>query len=58
MIPSLVTAFFDPRIFNYVMMGMCLCAAARWTLAGQWWQVLYWIAAGLITVAVTNGFTK
>ena len=47
--------FFDPKVFNVVMIVLCALAAARWTINGSWWQALYFAAATVITIAVTGG---
>lgn len=31
----------DPRLFNYLIIGLFLCAALRWACVGNWWQVSY-----------------
>ena len=44
----------DPRLFNYVLMGLYACAAVRWALHENWWQTQYWLAALWINLAVTG----
>jgi hypothetical protein len=44
----------DPRIVNYVIIGLFAVAAVRWSFAGNWWQALYWAAAGVLNVAITG----
>jgi hypothetical protein len=45
--------FTDPRIFNFVLMGLYICASARWFFAGDWGKGLYWISALLLVVCIT-----
>lgn len=48
----------DPRIFNYVILGMFCVAAVRWAIAGHWGQTLYWASSAALTVAVTWGMQR
>jgi len=41
----------NPRAFNYLIIGLFVCAAIRWALAKNWWQVAYWLAAAVINIA-------
>lgn len=45
----------DPRLFNYFICALFVCAMLRWAVAGHWGQTLYWFASVLITIAVTWG---
>lgn len=50
----------DPRIFNYVIMGLYVLNVLRWGVnwlffGGRWGDPFYWLAALAITVAVTFG---
>lgn len=44
-----------PALFNFVLLGLYLCAAIRWAYAREWWQSLYWLSACGITSAITFG---
>lgn len=46
---------FDPRIMNFIIMGMYVLNGVRWAVAGSWWNVMYWICAFGITASVTFG---
>lgn len=48
--------FLDPRIFNYVIMGLYLTNAVRWAYARRWADVCYWLSALAITATVTWGY--
>lgn len=41
----------NPRAFNYLIIGLFLCAAIRWGCFGNWKQVIYWIAAAALNIA-------
>lgn len=43
----------DPRIINFVLLFLYLCCATRWAFARKPWDMLYWLAAFGITLAVT-----
>lgn len=43
----------DPRIFPTVLMALDFIAAAVWALHGDVRKVVYWIAAGVLTLTVT-----
>ena len=45
----------DPKIFNYVIIGMFVAAAVRWAYAGNMPQAGYWASAALLNVFVTIG---
>ena len=45
----------DPAIFQYGMLLLYVAALIRHAYAGNWWNCLYWVSAGLINVAVTFG---
>lgn len=49
---------FDPRVFNYVMITLCLLSSARWALFGSWSDAVYWASAGTCTAAVTWGYVR
>ena len=46
----------DPRIFNFVIMGLYALNAVRWAWAGKWGDAAYWCGALWITLAVTFGY--
>ncbi len=48
----------DPRIFNYMILILFALATVRWTIAGQYWEALYWFGALILNIAVTYGFPK
>ena len=48
----------DPRLFNYVLMGLYGLAAVRWALEGRWTDTLYWVSALGLTLAVTLGLGR
>ncbi len=43
----------NPKIFNYIIMGLYVMNCARWAFAGNSGQVVYWGAAFAITYSVT-----
>jgi hypothetical protein len=54
-----VTAFlFDPKVFNYVIIGLYVLNSGRWAVAGSWVDVCYWISAASITATVTWGYAR
>lgn len=46
----------DPRIFNFVIMGLYALNALRWALHGNWADAAYWCSALSITATVTWGY--
>jgi hypothetical protein len=46
-------SIFDPRIFNVVIIAMCVAASARWAFEKNWAQAYYWICAAGLNIAVT-----
>lgn len=42
----------DPRLFPVVIMVLFACAAARYAVAGNLWQTIYWLSALHLNVAV------
>ncbi len=50
------TLLLDPRIFNFVIMGLYALNAGRWAFAGKWADVCYWLSALGITATVTFGY--
>jgi hypothetical protein len=47
---------FDPKIVNYVIMGLYALNAGRWALHGNWVDMCYWVSALGITATVTWGY--
>lgn len=43
----------DPRAFNVVVIVWFLATALRWSFAGNWLQVGYWVSAAVLNVFVT-----
>lgn len=43
----------DPKIFNYVIMGLYALNACRWAVARKPADVCYWLSALAITATVT-----
>ena len=48
----------DPKIFNYVIMGLYAANSARWAVNGSWADVSYWLCALGITATVTWGYGR
>lgn len=48
----------DPKLFNYVLFALHLGAAARWAIAMNGPQVLYWLGAAYITAVMTWAFDR
>lgn len=48
--------FSQPRLFNYVIMGMYVINSAWWASHGKWADVCYWMSAAAITATVTWGY--
>lgn len=46
----------DPKIFNYVIMGLYSLNALRWFVAGSTADACYWLSALAITATVTFGY--
>lgn len=49
---------FDPKIFNYVIMGLYAANSVRWAFHGSWADVSYWLCALGITATVTFGYAR
>jgi hypothetical protein len=47
----------DPKIFNYVIMGLYALNAGRWAVNGSPADVCYWLSALAITATVTWGYS-
>jgi hypothetical protein len=46
----------DPKVFNYVIMGLYAANVGRWSLSGSWADACYWLSALGITLTVTFGY--
>lgn len=46
----------DPRLFNFIIMGLYGLSAIRWAYAGRWVDCCYWLSALGITLTVTFGY--
>lgn len=46
----------DPKLFNYFIMSIYLCAAAWWAWHRSPADVCYWLSACAITATVTWGY--
>ena len=53
-----MTWLLDPKIFNYIIMGLYVLNAGRWAIHGSWGDTMYWASACAITVSVTWGMTR
>jgi hypothetical protein len=51
-----VTWLLDPRLFNFVIMGLYSVNALRWAYEGKWADCCYWLSALAITATVTFGY--
>lgn len=50
---TLASLWRDPAALNYVLIAIYILNTLRWAAARSWWDVLYWIAAAMITASVT-----
>ena len=48
----------DPKVFNYLIMGLYVINAGRWALHGSTGDTCYWLSAAAITASVTWGFAR
>mgnify|MGYP007089703857 CR=1 FL=1 len=46
----------DPRIFNFIIMGLYAFSAIRWGISAKWADMFYWLSALAITMTVTFGY--
>lgn len=53
-----MTALLDPRIFNFVIMGLYAANVLRWAIHGSWADCSYWLCALGITATVTWGYGR
>lgn len=52
----MLAILFDPKFFNYVIIGLYTTNAARWAVYGSWPDCFYWLSALAITLTVTFGY--
>jgi hypothetical protein len=50
-----VRLLLDPRIFNFVIMGLYVTNATNYAVRQQWGHAAYWASAFGITASVTFG---
>lgn len=50
--------FTDPKMFNYVIMGLYGANALRWAIWGSYADMCYWLFALGITATVTWGYMR
>lgn len=43
----------DPRLLNYILLGIYIVNSFRWLFNGSYADALYWFGAFVITTAVT-----
>ena len=43
----------DPRLVNFILMGLFLANAIRWSIEKKWMDVAYWIGCIVVTIGVT-----
>jgi hypothetical protein len=46
----------DPRLFNFIIMGLYALNAMRWAWERKWADCCYWVSALGITATVTFGY--
>jgi hypothetical protein len=46
----------DPRVFNFVIIGLYCANAVRWAVHHSWADMFYWLSALAITLTVTFGY--
>lgn len=51
-----MTYLLDPRIFNFVIIGLYCANAVRWAVNGSYADMFYWLSALAITLTVTFGY--
>ena len=52
------TLLTDPKVFNYLIMGLYFLNACRWAASRQWADTCYWLSALAITATVTFGYQR
>ena len=55
---SMSWLFADPKLFNYLIMGLYVTNSIWWSWHKSWGDAAYWIAAFQITAAVTWGYDR
>jgi hypothetical protein len=53
-----MSLLFDPKVFNYVIMGLYAANMLRWAVHGGWVDCAYWFFALGITATVTWGYGR
>ena len=53
----MVSWLLEPRIFNFLIMGLYAVNALRWAMDGKWADACYWLSALAITATVTFGYS-
>lgn len=53
-----VDMLFNPKIFNYIIMGLYLMNAGWWLFHGSKADMFYWLSALAITATVTFGYQR
>lgn len=48
--------FANPKLFNYIIIGMYATNATWWGFHGKWADTCYWLSALAITATVTWGY--
>lgn len=43
----------DPKLFNYLILGLYILNACRWVIERRLADVCYWLSAAAITATVT-----
>lgn len=46
----------DPRLFNFLIMGLYTLSALRWAYEKRYADMCYWLSALAITATVTWGY--
>lgn len=54
----MIAFLLDPKIFNYVIIGLYVVNSGRWAAHGSWVDVAYWLSAASITATVTWGYAR
>lgn len=53
---EMTLSLFEPRLFNFIIMGLYLLSATWWAAHGRWADTAYWLSALAITATVTFGY--
>ena len=54
----MVDIIFNPKTFNYIIMGLYLMNAGWWFFHGSKVDMFYWLSALSITATVTFGYQR